>query len=58
MSSMQFDIYEKLLKSQSIFTEKSKSNARQLNNLLMQVSCLNLKEIPESNIFLSSLPYH
>jgi SNF2 family DNA or RNA helicase len=58
MSSMQFDIYEKLLKSQSIFTEKSKSNARQLNNLLMQVSCLNLIEIPESNIFLSSLPYH
>ena len=35
MSPMQFDIYEKLLKSQNIFQEKSKSNARQLNNLLM-----------------------
>jgi SNF2 family DNA or RNA helicase len=38
MSPMQFDIYEKLLKSQNIFSEKNKSNARQLNNLLMQVS--------------------
>jgi ATP-dependent helicase STH1/SNF2 len=51
MSSMQFDIYEKLLKSQSIFNEKSKSNARQLNNLLMQVSYLNLIKILESIIF-------
>jgi len=51
MSSMQFDIYEKLLKSQSIFNEKSKSNARQLNNLLMQVSNLNLIEILESTFF-------
>jgi ATP-dependent helicase STH1/SNF2 len=51
MSSMQFDIYEKLLKSQSIFNEKSKSNARQLNNLLMQVSYLNLIKILESVIF-------
>jgi len=32
---MQFDIYEKLLKSQNIFTEKNKHNGRQLNNLLM-----------------------
>jgi SWI/SNF-related matrix-associated actin-dependent regulator of chromatin subfamily A member 5 len=37
MQAMQFDIYEKLLKSQNIFTEKNKSNARQLNNLLMQL---------------------
>ena len=39
MSPMQFDIYEKLLKSQNIFAEKNKQNNRQLNNLLMQVTC-------------------
>jgi SWI/SNF-related matrix-associated actin-dependent regulator of chromatin subfamily A member 5 len=37
MTPMQFDIYEKLLKSQNIFTEKNKHNGRQLNNLLMQL---------------------
>jgi SNF2 family DNA or RNA helicase len=28
MSPMQFDIYEKLLKSQNIFSEKAKANAK------------------------------
>ncbi len=28
MSAMQFDIYEKLLKTQSIFNERTKSNSR------------------------------
>lgn len=39
MSAMQFDIYEKLLKSQNIFSDTSgkKTNSRQLNNLLMQL---------------------
>jgi SWI/SNF-related matrix-associated actin-dependent regulator of chromatin subfamily A member 5 len=36
LSPMQYDIYEKLLKSQNIFSDKSK-NGRQLNNLLMQL---------------------
>jgi SNF2 family DNA or RNA helicase len=37
MSQMQFGVYESLLKSQSIFNEKTKTNQSQLMNLLMQV---------------------
>lgn len=37
MSAMQFGVYESLLKSQSIFNEKTKTNQTQLMNLLMQV---------------------